>query len=320
MVKTHKRCKYQYNENHGERQPVGSNSNGATLDGIQARELPNHVVNDHAIEDHAVKRIREGAPGEETEHQDHYPWFSARVVRHCIVERMRRESALYWNIDDYDGRASYEEFGMEAPMEFFKDAETRAEKCHQLRAELICFEDDIEDGHHEVDNVERRERLQGITKSIVETGKLHHHFAELEKQDDLAGLGSSKFQKMGHGKNKQTGVDNHVDDNHIGQFACFTKGSQVKKPVRGNKHDDEDSEEEQEGMVCQMAGEHWEQLPFPIIVDSGACTSVMPTSWCPHVPTEETIESRAGELFRAANGQKIYNEGTKISSLMIKRE
>ena len=71
-------------------------------------------------------------------------------------------------------------------------------------------------------------------------------------------------------------------------------------------------------MMCNMTGDNWEQLPYPIIIDSGACTSVMPIAWCPHVPTEETPESKAGEFFRAANGQTIYNEGTKIVSLMIK--
>ena len=137
MIKLHKRHDNKTKEDHGERQPVGSNSNGATPDGIQARELPNHVVNDHAIEDHAVKRTQVGAPGGETEHQDRYPWFSARVVCHWLVQRMKQENTLYWNIDDYDGRASYEEKGMKAPKQFVGDAETRAEAYHKLRAELV---------------------------------------------------------------------------------------------------------------------------------------------------------------------------------------
>lgn len=138
------------------------------------------------------------------------------------------------------------------------------------------------------------------------------------KFQNLAGLGSSKFQKVKNKKDKSTGDDNNVDDNHVGQLACFTKGSQVKNSGGRSKGCDEDVDGEQEGMVCQMTGEQWEQLPFPIIVDSGACTSVMPISWCPHVPTEETTESKSREFFRAANGQKIYNEGTKTVSLMTK--
>ena len=67
-----------------------------------------------------------------------------------------------------------------------------------------------------------------------------------------------------------------------------------------------------------MTEENWEPLPFPITVDSGACTSVMPTSWCTHVLVEETNESKSGEFFRAANGEKIFNEGKKTISLMTK--
>ena len=77
-------------------------------------------------------------------------------------------------------------------------------------------------------------------------------------------------------------------------------------------------EEEGDNMVCQMTGENWEQLLYPIIIDSGACTFVMPTSWCTHVATEETNESRAGEDFRAASGEKIFNEGRKVVSFMTK--
>ena len=100
-------------------------------------------------------------------------------------------------------------------------------------------------------------------------------------------------------------------------LACFTKGRVHRQPI-GTRDREEESDEEVDNMVCQMTGQLWEQLPFPIIIDSGACTPVMPTSWCPHVPTEETPESRAGEFFRAANGQKIFNEGKKTVSFMTK--
>ena len=43
----------------------------------------------------------------------------------------------------------------------------------------------------------------------------------------------------------------------------------------------------------------------------------MPTTRCPHVPAEGTNESRAGEVFRIANGQKIFNEIGEIALLMI---
>lgn len=67
-----------------------------------------------------------------------------------------------------------------------------------------------------------------------------------------------------------------------------------------------------------MNGASWESLPFPIIVDSGACASVMPTGWCDHVALRDTPQSRAGEFFRAANWQKINNHGERIISTMAR--
>ena len=81
---------------------------------------------------------------------------------------------------------------------------------------------------------------------------------------------------------------------------------------------EDDSESEDERLVCNMTGEKWEDLPFPVIIDSGACASVMPTDWCPHVETMSTPQLRAKQYFRAANGHKIYNEGQKSVSMMTR--
>ena len=67
-----------------------------------------------------------------------------------------------------------------------------------------------------------------------------------------------------------------------------------------------------------MSGDHWESLPYPIIIDSGARAPVIPISWCRHIPVEEADKSRARDFFRAANGQKIYNEGQKLVTLMTR--
>ena len=65
-----------------------------------------------------------------------------------------------------------------------------------------------------------------------------------------------------------------------------------------------------------MTGNGWESLPFPIVIDSGACASVMPTGWCNHVPLRETPQSKAGDFYRAANGNRIYHEGERVISMM----
>ena len=82
--------------------------------------------------------------------------------------------------------------------------------------------------------------------------------------------------------------------------------------------DDEESDDEAVQQICNMIGESWEQFPYPIFIDSGACASVMPTQWCSHVPLQKTPQSEAGEYFNAANGQRIYNEGNKRVTMMTR--
>ena len=41
---------------------------------------------------------------------------------------------------------------------------------------------------------------------------------------------------------------------------------------------DEESDEDDSGFVCNMTSQSWEDIPFPIVVDSGACASVTPTN------------------------------------------
>ena len=100
-----------------------------------------------------------------------------------------------------------------------------------------------------------------------------------------------------------------------GQLQMFEKGRRKRKqPVEDDSSDEEGGEQ----LVCNMNGSNWESLPFPIIVDSGACASVMPTQWCEHVPLKSTPQSQAGQFFRAANGQKIHNHGEKVVSMMTR--
>ena len=78
-------------------------------------------------------------------------------------------------------------------------------------------------------------------------------------------------------------------------------------PTRGNlcredMREEQDFEDDMQ-RLCPMTGEFWEQFPYPIIVDSGACTSVMPSKWCTHVPLKCTPQSKISEYFEAANGE-----------------
>lgn len=103
-----------------------------------------------------------------------------------------------------------------------------------------------------------------------------------------------------------------------GQLVCLPQGQTRAGQMRARSIDEDESEEKSEQIVCNMAGQEWETLPFPIIINSGACACVMPTSWCNHTPIRETQGSKSGEFFRAANGLKIPSEGERLVSMMIR--
>lgn len=70
--------------------------------------------------------------------------------------------------------------------------------------------------------------------------------------------------------------------------------------------------------MCVTAGQSWESFLFPVIMDSGACASVMPSGWCQHVPSQGIPQSESRESFRAANGNKICNEGQRSGSMLTR--
>ena len=60
--------------------------------------------------------------------------------------------------------------------------------------------------------------------------------------------------------------------------------------------------------------DEWSRLPKPIIIDSGACDSVMPPDWAPNYEAQSS--GREGvTLYVAASGELIPNEGQKILNL-----
>ena len=79
---------------------------------------------------------------------------------------------------------------------------------------------------------------------------------------------------------------------------------------------EDDGVEYEGGTVNNVEKNAWEPLPQPIIIDSGASTSVMPLKWCAHVRTHETEASKRGEHYTAANGGKTFNKGDKVVTLM----
>ena len=52
-------------------------------------------------------------------------------------------------------------------------------------------------------------------------------------------------------------------------------------------------------------------MPYPLVVDSGAAETVMPSAWFPHHRLHESEVSRSGAVYTAANGGQLANEGER---------
>ena len=88
--------------------------------------------------------------------------------------------------------------------------------------------------------------------------------------------------------NRQSKED--LDEPIIGCMMAASDRSRGRRQREGDHLEGEDEE-----LICNMTGQCWESFPLFIIIDSGACASVMPTSWCSHVPLNETPQSQAGD-------------------------
>ena len=60
-----------------------------------------------------------------------------------------------------------------------------------------------------------------------------------------------------------------------------------------------------------MTQSDWVPLPKPLVVDSGAGETVMPSDWLPAHPVTESAGSKNNEYYTTADGSKVYNEGQR---------
>ena len=65
-------------------------------------------------------------------------------------------------------------------------------------------------------------------------------------------------------------------------------------------------------------GEEWRLMPRPLVTDSGAAETVLPTDWFTGHELKETEESRGGQFYVCAGGKEIpnYRERTLTSSTL----
>lgn len=93
-----------------------------------------------------------------------------------------------------------------------------------------------------------------------------------------------------HEGEQVTHIEHHKEPSTIenGSLACVVRGVRKHNRKRIPESDDEDSDEDDGQLACSMSGKQWESLPFPIVIDSGACASVFSTDWCSHVSLMQT--------------------------------
>ena len=71
--------------------------------------------------------------------------------------------------------------------------------------------------------------------------------------------------------------------------------------------------QDESGRICSLDGE-WELMES--LVDSGATACVMDSETGEGIPVEESLGSRRGQVYHAANGAKLPNKGQKVLSVV----
>ena len=62
-------------------------------------------------------------------------------------------------------------------------------------------------------------------------------------------------------------------------------------------------------LISGVSEPEWQEIE--IIVDSGACDTVMPTKLCPHISMIATAKSRSGFEYEVANGDGLLDMGER---------
>ena len=224
--------------------------------------------------------------------------------------------------EQYKGKESYKEMGLEPPIPLEQDMEHVDEWSH--------MSDYDEMGSSPTDSIAADVIGQATPQHTIDKSRRqdHREDSRIRMTDVYDGIEDARECEWKNGESvsvvkkleakaqqikKQLGAMAGTEQWHASAEALTRRA-----PKRGGRYeDDEDSDGgECEKLVCNMTGHTWEALPFPVVADSGASASVMPQEWCPHVPTIQTPQSEQGEYCRAANGNKIFNQGQKMVTMV----
>ena len=179
------------------------------------------------------------------------------------------------------------------------------EHCDELEGRMIDIYDDFEEApgrslpDEGISNQHNLRRMVQGTHNINGSDAIHVNCRDDVELEEVLQDPSTINVEFSKGEGDVIGrVWNHVDQTYVANgwttnsvdkqcpstldkdLACFFRGK--KKATRSQLigSDGEESDEEFAQLVCSMIGRQWESLPFPIVIDSGACASVLPTDWC----------------------------------------
>ena len=274
---------------------------------IKMRQAGRHRINEEDLED--------------------YPRHAPRVLMHWVdvVWKDQRELWTHWTIDNFDSVDSYAEHQLTTPIEFIKDVEIKANNFHQLRAHLLQVEAQL-DGVEEKDEDEQQMMKWNVYNQLREMLMERYQPMLIPEHPTVDEELETEMDRMREDQENDEGRPrrmwmHHGQGYHVKEWSdskmminCMWKRNNVRKERDEEEVDDGDTE----NLVCTMRGNDWESLLYLIIVDSGASASTFPKDWCPHVKLWETEESRAGQIFNAANGQAIPNLGRRAVTLMTR--
>ena len=75
------------------------------------------------------------------------------------------------------------------------------------------------------------------------------------------------------------------------------------------------SEKHEEKNIGSVNEYEWEHMPRPLVIDSGAAETVIPTEWFPLHGVQESHGSKSGVYYTTADGTPVYNEGEKTLTM-----
>ena len=209
----------------------------------------------------------------------------------------RNIDEAYEAFEEYRGRASYEELGLNHPGPLLQDERYTDEWSHMSDYDNTGVAPGWCDEAESIMNNPKKITTMGGSREREHCDESRFRMALTYDDDEEPQVCEQERETPNGMINSDEQVYqvnewyNRMDDSTI---ACFTRGG---RSMAGMDRCDADAGrgEDQERFVCNMTGDRWEQLPFPIIIDLGACASVIPTSWCPHVAVTPTKQSEAGE-------------------------